>query len=71
MEGVRDPFMLQSKIPPLAGESRPRARAMCLLSDQIMCVLSEQQGRWKLLRTTEENTWSREIEPKTSAIVPC
>jgi hypothetical protein len=33
-----------------------------------MSVLSEQKGRWELLRAAKENTWSGEIEPKTSAL---
>jgi hypothetical protein len=45
MEGVRGPLMLWSNIPPPVCESWPRAR--------VMCVPSEQQGRWKLLRAVE------------------
>jgi hypothetical protein len=29
-----------------------------------MCVLSKQQGRWKLLRATEENVWPGELNPR-------
>jgi hypothetical protein len=63
MEGARGPPMLWSNIPPPACKSRPRARAMC--------VLSEQQGRWELLRAAEENAWPGGIELKTLALIPC
>jgi hypothetical protein len=60
MEGTRGPLR-QYNIPLLAYESRPRAR--------VMCVLSEKQGMWELLRTAKENAWTMGIEPKTSALV--
>jgi hypothetical protein len=54
--------MLWSNIPPPVCESWLRA--------QGMCVLSEQQNMWELLRTAKENAWLEGIELKTSALIP-
>jgi hypothetical protein len=62
MEGGERSLMLWSNIPPPVCESWLRA--------QGMCVLSEQQNMWELLRTAKENAWLEGIELKTSALIP-
>jgi hypothetical protein len=61
-KGMGGSYAMVQYSPSCVRESRLRARAMC--------VLSEQQGRWELLHAMEKNAWSRGIEPKTSALVP-